>query len=773
MAALPDRITEQEENARFEADVRRIARALYPGSASGEAELHLGRERDGAFLTDELFIIIEATVSRKLEKVASDAKKTAELIRSLRPKYPDHILTGIIVTRDSPTAEQVEAIRRYRPDQIRIESYDHFRQRLFDGRAYLRCRDNYSFGSAKGQDGSTKLDETKIIPLDLIARGQPGDQEALSLVELGNRFNSGENPLHAVLVGDFGAGKSTSLLSIYRQGANNYIRGTARLPLLLNLRDHTGQKNAVEAIERHARNIGYHSPAKLVAAFWAGEVSLLLDGFDELAPFAPFSTNARRIREIRRDSVTLVRDFLSRAPKAMAIIVSGRSHYFDNEKEMKGALGIDDKYVIYDLNEFTHEQIEEFFTRNGVKGATPAWLPSRPLLLGYLIQKKILGSGEVFADSVGRGAGWSTLLDEISKREAEVNSNLDSNVIKQIMERLATLAGKSTEGLGPVSNLTIYKTWSEISGGDPDTAAQQFLLRLPGLQPAEESGEERKFIDPDFAAAARAGDVVRLVETPHSLDLNLWDHASTELQGVGADVAAAALKKAGINANRLRIAVDRIAGHKEYGSLGVSLVRAAMAAELAIPTPSVVISEAIIDIWTLDKGSADLSGVVFRGCLIVNLVVSPGWEAGLGPRFENCEILTVAGRPGESDLPTSNFSACVFQQFTAELVSTASILKLNLPPAVVVLLTIVEKLFFQPGRGRDENAFPRGLDHKLRPLVPELLDLLRVSGWAEPYRSSGKSIWVPNRAMSANARGLLSAPTTSSENVMKLAKSLA
>jgi hypothetical protein len=766
-------MTEQEQNAAFEADVRRIARALYPSSASGEAELHLGRERDGLFMTDELVIIIEATVSRKREKVAGDAKKTAELIRSFRTKYPDHMLMGIIVTKDAPTAEQVEAVRKYRPDHVKIESYDHFRQRLFDGRAYLRCRDNYAFGSAKGQDGSARLDETKIIPLDLIARGQPGNQEALSLIEFANRFNSGESSLRAVLVGDFGAGKSTSLLSIYRHAANNYLSGTARLPLLLNLRDHTGQKNAVEAIERHARNIGYPSPSKLVAAFWAGEVSLLLDGFDELAPFAPFSTNARRIREIRRDSVTLVRDFLSRAPRAMAIIVSGRSHYFDNESEMEGALGIDGRYVIYDLNEFTHEQIEEFFTRNGVRGVTPAWLPSRPLLLGYLIQKKILGSDEVFSDSIDRGVGWSTLLEEISKREAEVNSNLDANVIKQIMERLATLAGKSTEGLGPVSNLTIYRTWNEISGGDPDTAAQQFLLRLPGLQPAEESGEERKFIDSDFAAAARAGDVVRLVETPHSLDLGLWDHAYTELQAVGADVAAAGLKKAGINATRLRLALQRIDGHKEYGSLGVSLVRAAAAASLSIPKPSVVISEAIIEIWTLDKAAPDLSGVVFRGCLIVNLVVGPGWEAGRGPEFEGCEILTVAGRSSEADLPTDNFRECAFQRFTAELVSTASILKLNLAPAVVVLLTIVEKLFFQPGRGRDENAFPRGLDHKLRPLVPELLDILRVCGWAEPYRSSGKSIWIPNRAMSANARALLSAPTTSTENLMKLAKNLA
>jgi hypothetical protein len=769
---MPQPATEQEQNAQFEADVRRIASALYPASASGNAEMLMGRERDGIFLTDQLLVVIEATVSRKREKVAADAKKTAELLRSLRTKYPDHISLGIIITKGAPTAEQAEAVKKYRSEQIRIESYDRFRQRLFDGAEYIRCRDNYAFGSAKGQDGGLRLDESKITPLDLIARGIPGYQEAISLSEFGDRFNTPSKPLRAVLVGDFGAGKSTSLHSIYHQAAQRYREGSAPLPLLLNLRDHTGQKNAVEALERHARNIGYSNPAKLVAAFWAGEVSLLLDGFDELAPFAPFSTNIKRIREIRRDSVTLIRDFITRAPKFIPMVITGRSHYFDNDKEMQSSLSISEQFIVYDLNEFTQDQIQDFFKRNGIQGEIPPWLPSRPLLLGYLIQKKILGNGNVFDATSDRGRGWAMLLDEICKREAEVNTNLDANIIKQIVERLATLAGKSAEGLGPIGNQTIYQTWNQLSGADPDTAAQQFLLRLPGLQPADESGDERKFIDLDFAAAARSGDVVRLIETPHSLDLNLWDNASVDLQDLGAEVAAVRLKAMGIGEKRLRVTLDRLSGQRAFASLNVSLIRTASAASISIREPSVTISEAIVDSWTLDAGLSDLSGVQFRGCLIVNLLARSEWEAIKGPKFEMCEILTVAGRSSEADLPADNFRRCVFQKFTAELVSTASIQKLNIPPAVIVLLTIVEKLFFQPGRGRDETAFPRGLDHKLRPLVPELLNILRVSGWASPYRSSGKVIWLPNRTMSSNARTLLSAPTTSSENIIKQAKNL-
>ncbi len=769
---MPDLLTEQQENSIFEADVRRIARALYPNSASGESELFLKRERDGVFMTDQFIVVIEATVSRKKDKTSGDAKKTAELIRSLRGTYLDHTIWGLLITKHAPTAEQLEVVKKYRPENIRIRSFDDFRRGLLDGDEYIRRRDHYAFGSAKGPDGSVRIDERKIIPLDLIARAAPDQQEAISVTEFSESFVSSIQPLRAVIFGDFGAGKSTSLQATYRHAANKYRQGYARLPVILNLRDHTGQKDLVEAIERHARNIGYPHPAKLVAAFWAGEVAVLLDGFDELAPFAPFSTNSRRIREIRRDSVTLVRDFLQRAPKSIPIVVSGRSHYFDNEKEMRAALGVDETYKIFDLNEFTQEQIQEFFSRNGVVGKIPSWLPSRPLLLGYLIQKKILGSGELLSDHVDRGLGWLTLLDEICKREAEVNSNLDANVIRQIVDRLATLASKSAEGLGPISNYSIYKTWSQISGGDPDNAAQQFLLRLPGLQPAEESGEERRFIDSDFAAAARAGDIVRVIEAPHSLDLSLWDNVQTDLQDLGADVAAATLKRRSVQVKRVRLCLEQISGRRELASLAVSLARICLAAEMQIIRPTIMVSEAIIDSWTLDKGSYDLSGMVFTGCWFVNMTVSPGWDPNLGPEFERCDILTVAGRSSEKDLPASNFRNCNFETFTAEIVSTASILKLNLPPSLIVLLTIVEKLFFQPGRGRDESAFPRGLDQKLRPLVPELLDILRICDWATPYRSGGKYIWRPNRGKTSNARSLLSAPNTSTEDVVRLAKDL-
>ena len=111
---MPDRLTEQEQQSQFEEDVRRIARALYPKAAGGNAELYEGRERDGVFLTDQFVVVMEATVSRKKDKISVDARKTAELIRSLRKEYPDHVVMGTLVTLHSPTAEQAEVVKKYK-----------------------------------------------------------------------------------------------------------------------------------------------------------------------------------------------------------------------------------------------------------------------------------------------------------------------------------------------------------------------------------------------------------------------------------------------------------------------------------------------------------------------------------------------------------------------------------------------------------------------------------------------------------------------------------
>lgn len=129
----------REEQERFERQVRHIASCLRPTGGPGNPEPHEGRERDAVFLTDDAVHIVEATVSRSKRKAVDDCKKAARLIESLRKRHPDKDVRGWLVTRDTPTSEQVGAVGKRTGARVRIVSCEEFCQRR------LRSRNEHGF----------------------------------------------------------------------------------------------------------------------------------------------------------------------------------------------------------------------------------------------------------------------------------------------------------------------------------------------------------------------------------------------------------------------------------------------------------------------------------------------------------------------------------------------------------------------------------------------------------------------------------------------------
>ena len=72
------------------------------------------------------------------------------------------------------------------------------------------------------------------------------------------------------------------------------------------------------------------------------------------------------------------------------LLIAGRAHFFDNPSERRSALGLPEDAVELTLNEFTEEQIAKYLEAAGVPGLLPEWLPSRPLLVGYLAATQLL-----------------------------------------------------------------------------------------------------------------------------------------------------------------------------------------------------------------------------------------------------------------------------------------------------------------------------------------------------------------------------------------------
>lgn len=141
-------MTEQEEEKVFEAEVRRIARELWPEAQYEGALMVEGRERDGVFETDECVHLVECTVSRRREKANDDARKLVNLENKYRPKYPTKAVKSWFITRDEPTADQRTVIKeKYK--SVTALSFSQFQSKLIDVNLYLNLRMNYAFGSVR------------------------------------------------------------------------------------------------------------------------------------------------------------------------------------------------------------------------------------------------------------------------------------------------------------------------------------------------------------------------------------------------------------------------------------------------------------------------------------------------------------------------------------------------------------------------------------------------------------------------------------------------
>ena len=241
---------------------------------------------------------------------------------------------------------------------------------------------------------------------------------------------------------------------------------------------------------------------------------LLLDGFDEIATLG-IQGSWEDLRPNRKRAVRAVRQFFREGLGEVGICLAGRAHFFDNDEERRSALGLDARVVELDLNEFTDEQLAVYLKKSGAFAFVPTWMPSRPLLVGYIMSKGLLtGSDSDALAQLDPADGWIELIDRISVRESLIDAGIDGPTVRRILERLATKARRAESGMGPLSSDQVVAAFSEICGHPPVEEELVLLQRLPGLGVASTSDRSRTFIDEDFADICRAGMSSLSLETP-------------------------------------------------------------------------------------------------------------------------------------------------------------------------------------------------------------------------------------------------------------------
>lgn len=757
----------------FEQEVRRIARYRWPSSEYSGTDMIAGRERDGIYITEECVHLVECTCLREKAKAKKDLEKLYELFKIYKRTHPDKAIKCWFITLHDPTADQAACRREIKgaPDSLfNIISFSNFQSKLIDTHEYLQVREKHKFGSIYDpKTGSTDAD-IKYIEVGLRCKGEDTVKNTSEIAESildGSRYS---------LLGEYGVGKSMSLREIFRQLAQRYRKGhTHKFPIYLNLREHQGEQEPAEILERHARNIGFRNPSQLVRAWKAGYSVLLLDGFDEVSSLG-LQGAWRRLRDARKASMAGVRRIISESPSDCGIAIAGREHFFDTDDERKKALSQGQEWKDIRLDEFNENQIAELTKQFGFQGDIPAWVPSRPLLLSTLFAKGLTADATRQLSLLDNPAeGWDFLLDEICNREARIESGISGENVRAILESLSTLCRCKESGVGPLVPDDIVGIFQSECGFSPTDEALIVLQRLPGLgrdQMAQD--DSRAFVDTEFADACRAGDFIRFCTNPYDDNVNSRLQSTCTVIGpVGISLSANRLEKNAFNEGKITAAINTLTrnGSSALGATSADLVQLAIKLDLLIKH-DIQISNLLIENLDLDKKRSDISHVHYTDCFFNSITIDPNITNNECPTFKQCLIQEIDGRISSVDLPNGRFIDCVIETFLSKSGTTNSTLDLDLPIGARVLLTILKKLFVQSLSGRKENALYRGLDSDHQTKVAPILTLLKAHSIILASGKCGEPIWIPIRRQRPRILSILGAPSKSTDEIIIAARKI-
>lgn len=763
------------EDLLFENEVRRIARARWPQAQFDGAVMKGGKERDGVFETDDVIHYVEATTSRRADKAKDDTKKMFGAMVEQQRSGSMKGAVGWFVTKEEPTADQREEVKANGKQQVKAVSFSQFQQALVDVPSYFEKRENHMFGSVIDPVTKAIKPTVNYIPLDLLDL-ENGDQ--LSIDNLAAGLTQGES---YTILGDYGAGKSMTLRQIYFALRDRYrVGGTPQFPLYINLREHSGQDDPSELLERHARRIGYEKPHSLVGAWRAGFAILIIDGFDEITTLGISATRSK-LKEARRRSLEAIRKLIEQTPTTTGFIIAGRDHFFNSPEERKSALGTRVATRTVAVGEFTRKQIQLYLEKvSGRNIPFPSWLPTRPLLVAYIATRGLLENGGILTESIDSTDGWHYLLDQIFEREAKISPNLDGETLRKILERLSTIARATTDGLGPLTQQQIRNAYIQICESEPDEQANLLLQRLPGLGVYRDEDDSRTFVDQELAEVCRARDITDFLVNPYGL---LQDEGWRSIIGLASSFVGQTaitrvcrnLKKIeGFAISAIDSAFSATNGLKDLGGLRADIA----AACLEFPySPKVItcIEGEIFENYSFACGELDydFSSFTFRDCIVESVELLDASQDKLLPKFQSCVFLLVKGRSGEADMPADKFdSNCTFESFSDSSSTQSAILSSALTRGEKMVLTIIRKLFVQSLSGRAESALFRGLDLNDRQLVPDAIKLLQQQGLIMLYNRGDGNVWVPVRKEINRARRILATPNACDDPAMIEAKSL-
>lgn len=692
------------------------------GGVNVDGVVHLGLDEQ---------VLIEITEEMTLDKVRRDITKIAgvrmsQLIKGVSCK-------AFVVMDGEPTPSMVEQGTESR---VTVLSAKKFENDFFDYEAYVRLRIAQPFGSAVDSE-TGENDPRKYVGVSFSEKPSGKKVDVNGLCDAMIRGGK------VVLTGDYGTGKSRLVREAFQE-LQGRSRAVGAYVVAINLRDHWGSGNFMEILGGHLQRIGLSgSVDNAIRLLRSRNLLLLLDGFDEIgAQSHDHQVLDRTV--LRKNALRGVRDLVEQS--GAGLLITGRSHYFDDDQEMLDALGLASgthARIMEVPPTFNKVQARTYLADLGLDIDPPTWLPMKPLVFQIAAELDRVDLEKLLKTEGGAFEFWGMFLGAVTRRESKgVKDSISPMSIHRVLVELGGISRKSKEYLGRFGPSDINEAYRLATGSMPDAVGQQLLARMCTLGRIEPESPDRQFLDSNIVEVVRAEHLIsKVVALDEQATKFKWTmglravgvmHAATAVYHFDmVQLCHAVLNKFATSANTVLlgevISILTLCAPDHIDFKGISL-RYGMVPLLmmnGVRISNLDISSSEIGIMSFDvKTLSGASNVTIRDS-IVNFVTGVTNASALPSWMEGTSVI-------EYD----------------HNVSTASNIRSNeLPPGQKLLLSIIHKVFFQPGKGREEASLLKGGYGKRfdQHAVDEVLKKLINEGLVEKIKGDDGAVYKPVR----------------------------
>jgi len=710
---------------KLEEEVRQYAQYIWNRKA--EPDRLAGVNFDCILTLSEIEkVVVEVTENNSLDKIRGDISRI-QIIRT-KMMAENIMVRPYIVCDFQPTQGMKDAGKE---NYIEVLSFSDFRKKFFDFETYKHVRSNQTFGSAV--DPITgENDEAIYTPVgyEIINSNEVNAEELAQHIVDGKKI---------ILLGDYGTGKSRCFREVFNILARR-VDETLLYPIAIDLKETWGLESSVEIIRRHFNHLGIGDSEtdSVVKAFNGKRICFLLDGFDELGS-RPWSEDKKKLESIRRHALQGVKDLLSNA--GAGFLVSGREHYFNNNKEMMTALGIreNQSLIARCKTEFSYDEFYKYLELNDINVSLPSWLPRKPLILKTITSLDNEKISELFNSSNGDEIEfWYNFIDAMCERDSRIHPILDPDTVKHVLLRLASLTRERAQNVGPITESEVVNIFFEVTGSYPNEQSTVMLQRLPGLGRVSSETGDRNFVDDFVLDGLRALD---LVERISSSDRNLsnlkW---LNPLRKLGVSILSREVQQRSLTSLFITYAKQSMQRNKP-NKVSVSDVLSSLN-QIEIDgidfegfsfvephfgdinferanLKNINFLDGVFESVTL--GKVDPEGVLIKDSIIDRLLGVSSSE-GVPSWIENCEVLSY------------------------ESVDTlTAIKKSGLTDEQTMLVSILIKVYRQAGNGRLEHTLTKGLTGVNKKSLKKIIQYLISKGFLVTSKDNGELIYKPVR----------------------------